>query len=115
MNGDGGDADLFEGRGEFRSGLCGGVPAESHLDCHGNPHGADQLLNHPHGIVRTAHQTGSAAGSVDLGHGATHVDINSLIPLFLQPHGCADQIFGATAEDLNGQRAVFRGCGHQFA
>ncbi len=77
------------------------APAESHLNSDRNIDGVDDSRDHVYGRLGVAHQSGTTASSVDACHGATHVDIDTLIVAGFQPFGCSDQIVRDPAEDLN--------------
>ncbi len=114
VNRDGDDSDVFHGCGNGRGGQSGRVPAEPHLDTHGESNGFHNFFCHLHGTAGVAHQAGTATGSVDFRHGASHVQINCFVASIFEPFGRSNDIRSASTEELHCQRPVFRSCRHKL-
>ena len=61
------------------------------------------MTNTPIGI---AHQFGPAPLPVDVGHRATHVEVDAFVALPFEPTSCLREISGLSAKDLDRERNI---------
>lgn len=106
VNDHGRDADLLEGAGERGGREIVVIPAEPHLDCHGNLDRLDDGLDEIDGALHFAHQGGSAPGADDLADGTAHVDIDKGNAVGLDPLGGLAHLVGDGAVDLDREGTI---------
>ena len=101
MNGDGLNPCRLETLGQIGCRDRIAVPAKSHLDCDWERYGGDDVFDQSTGLARITQQSSSPSLPVDLGHRATHVDIDSPITAILEPAGGSDQLIHLRPENLH--------------
>ena len=90
------------------------VPAQSHLYGDRQINGFKHSAHHRHRAVDVAHQASTTASAVDLGHGATHVDIDGFVAMVFQPARGLHQMNRLATKDLHRQRTIFQASLHKI-
>lgn len=115
MNGDEGDAGLFETFGEVRGDDGGVIPTEAELAGErGAEEAAFDFVDHAEGVVGVAEEFGASVLFGDFVDGAAHIDVDDVGAFVLSPHGGFAEFVDIAAIELHAERGIFGAGGGKF-